>query len=94
MTIDQGSGQADPSGTSPIVFDVVFSEPVTGFETGDVLLSGTADPTVGVVVPVSSTVYTVEVGGMSLSGTVIAAVPADVAADGTGEPERRVDVDG
>ncbi len=31
VTIDQGSTQADPTNASPIVFDVVFSEPVYGF---------------------------------------------------------------
>src|SRR5688572_29520802 len=41
VTIDQASGQADPTGTSPINFTVVFSEAVTGFATGDVTLSGT-----------------------------------------------------
>ena len=33
-----GGGQADPTNGSPINFTVVFSEPVTGFATGDVTL--------------------------------------------------------
>ena len=50
VTINQGSTQTDPTSTSPIVFDVVFSEPVTGFQTGDVTLDSTAgSPLVGTV---------------------------------------------
>ena len=42
VTIDQAAGQADPTNVSPIVFTAVFTEPVTGFATGDVTLSGSA----------------------------------------------------
>ena len=49
VTINQASGQADPTSDSPINFPVVFSEPVTGFATGDVTLSGTAGATTAVV---------------------------------------------
>ncbi len=38
VTINQAAGQADPTNASPINFTVVFSEPVTGFATGDVTL--------------------------------------------------------
>ncbi|WP_156997190.1 hypothetical protein, partial [Agromyces aureus] len=38
VTIEQGAAQADPTGTSPVVFEVEFSEPVTGFENTDVVL--------------------------------------------------------
>ena len=34
VTIDQGEEQPDPTDTSPIIFTVVFSAPVTGFQTG------------------------------------------------------------
>ena len=49
VTINQAAGQSDPTGSSPINFTVVFSEPVTGFATGDVTLSGTAGATTAVV---------------------------------------------
>ena len=39
VTINQAAGQADPTNASPINFTVVFSEPVTGFATGDVTLA-------------------------------------------------------
>jgi uncharacterized membrane protein YgcG len=84
VTINQGAAQVDPTSVSPIVFDVVFSEPVTGFDSpGDVTLSGTALPTTAVITPVSTTEYTVSVSGMTASGLVIAAIPAGAATDGT-----------
>jgi hypothetical protein len=78
VTINQAPGQADPTNTSPITFEVVFSEPVTGFETGDVTLEGTAGATIGTVTGSGAT-YTVAVSGMTGSGTVIASIPAGVA---------------
>ncbi|MCW5865514.1 MAG: hypothetical protein KIT52_20670 [Anaerolineae bacterium] len=84
VTINQASGQADPTGSSPINFTVVFSEAVTGFATGDVTLSGTAGATTATVTAVDSTTYTVAVSGMTGSGTVIATVPAAVADDTAG----------
>ena len=62
VTIDQGAGQVDPTTGSSIVFDVVFSEPVTGFVTGDVTLGGTAGATTAEVSG-GPTAYTVTVDG-------------------------------
>src|SRR5262249_1897194 len=80
VTINQGIAQADPTGTSPIVFDVVFSEPVIGFATGDVTLGGTAGATTAVVTG-GPTAFTVSVTGMSQGGTVTASINAGVAQD-------------
>ena len=85
VTINQGSTQVDPTSNSPIIFDVVFNEPVTGFATGDVTLSGTAGATTAVVSGSGAT-YTVTVSGMSTSGTVIASINADVALDAGSNP--------
>ena len=85
VTIDQGSGQADPTAVSPIIFDVVFTEPVTGFATGDVTLSGTAGATTAVVIGGPST-YTVTVSGMTQDGTVIATIASSVAIDAAANP--------
>jgi len=84
VTINQASGQADPTSASPIAFTVVFSEPVIGFATGDVTLSGTAGATTATVTPVTATTYNVAVSGMTGSGTVIATVAAAVADDAAG----------
>ena len=84
VTINQGEEQPDPTDTSPIVFTVLFSAPVTGFETGDVTLSGTAGATTATVSDSGdSTYFTVLVSGMTANGTVIANVPAGVAIDGS-----------
>jgi predicted extracellular nuclease len=87
VTINQASGQSDPTSSSPINFTVVFSEPVTGFATGDVTLSGTAGATTGTVTeiaPNDGTTYNVAVSGMTGDGTVIASIGADKAEDAAG----------
>ena len=85
VTIDQAVAQADPVAAGPINFTVVFSEPVTGFATGDVTLGGTAGATTAVVTG-GPTTYDVAVSGMSANGTVIATINAGVAIDGSGNP--------
>ena len=92
VTIDQGAGQVDPTSVAPVVFDVVFSEPVTGFATGDVSLSGSAGATTATVSG-SGAMYSVSVTGMSQNGSVVASIGAGKAVDGA-EPERGVDVIG
>lgn len=90
VTINQGSGQSDPAAFPPIVFDVVFAEPVTGFATGDVSLSGTAGATTATVTevaPMDGTTYQVDVTGMTGDGTVIATIAAGVCTSvATGAP--------
>lgn len=84
-TINQAAGQPDPTNALPILFDVVFSRAVIGFATGDVLITGTAGATTGVVTGGGDT-YQVAVSGVSTFGTVIANIPAFVctaADDGT-----------
>jgi len=86
VTINQAGTQADPTSASPIDFTVVFSEPVTGFATGDVDLSGGTAPgtlvgTVTEISPNDGTTYNVAVSGMTGDGTIIATIPADAASD-------------
>ena len=85
VTINQATGQADPTDVSPIHFTVVFSKPVTGFVTGDVTLSGTAGATTATVTG-GPTTYDVAVSGMAQSGTVIASIATGKAADLAGNP--------
>ncbi len=87
VTINKASGQADPTNGSPIQFTVVFSEAVTGFETGDLALSGTAGATNAVVTDTGDHVtYTVDVSGMTGDGTVTAGVVAGAVTDALGNP--------
>ncbi|MFZ5855964.1 MAG: beta strand repeat-containing protein [Chloroflexota bacterium] len=84
VTINQAAGQSDPTGGATINFKVVFNEPVTDFDdAADVTLSGSAGATTVVITGGPST-YNVAVSGMTLAGTVIADIPAGVAADGVG----------
>jgi CSLREA domain-containing protein len=85
VTINQASGQADPTNAGPINFTVVFSESVSNFATGDVTLSGTAGATTATVTG-SGTTYNVAVTGMTTNGTVIATINAGVATDAAGNP--------
>jgi Bacterial Ig-like domain (group 2)/Glucodextranase, domain B/Bacterial Ig-like domain len=84
VTINQASGQADPTGTSPINFTVVFSESVTGFTSSDVTVAGTAGGTKAVVVTGGPSTYNVAVSGMTSGGTVIASIAAGMAQDAAG----------
>ena len=85
VTINQATGQADPTNVSPINFQVIFDRAVTDFVTGDVSLSGTAGATTATVSG-SGTTYNVAVSGMTGNGTVIASIPAGVAHDSAGNP--------
>ena len=87
VTINQGGAQADPTSASPIVFSVVFSEPVTGFDGSDVSFTGsTAGGTLTAAVTGSGEDFTVSVSGMTTSGTVVASIPSGAAADADNNP--------
>ncbi|MGC1376872.1 MAG: choice-of-anchor Q domain-containing protein, partial [Anaerolineales bacterium] len=86
VTINQspsGPVQRDPANTSPIVFEVIFSAPVTGFGAGDVDLNGSTGGGAGLSYTVggSGAVYTVSVTGMVSGNTVVATIPAGAATD-------------
>ena len=85
VTIDQASGQADPTSDPSLQFTVVFSKPISGFTPGDVLLTGTAGATTTAVTG-GPTTFTVTVSGMTQTGTVIASVPANAAVDASNAP--------
>lgn len=78
VTINQATGQADPTSTSPIHFTATFSEPVTGFTSSDISFSGTtlSGTLSATITPVTSVVYDVAVTGMIPKGTVFVSIPA------------------
>ena len=86
VTIDQAAAQTDPTSGASIVFDVVFSEVVTGFDGSDVVLSGTGSAGTTANVLGSGSTYTVIVSGMTVPGTVIASIPAGAAQDAAAIP--------
>ena len=86
VTVNQATGQSDPTNSGSVHFTAVFERPVTGFgdSAADVTLGGTAGPTTAVVAetaPNDGTTYDIAVSGMTGSGTVTASVPAGAALD-------------
>jgi trimeric autotransporter adhesin len=80
VTINQASGQTDPSTSQPINFTVVFSEAVIGLSNAGVTIGGTAPfGTKNVVLTGSGNTYNVAVSGMTGAGTVTATIPAAAA---------------
>jgi hypothetical protein len=66
VTINQAAGQSDPLSSLPINFTVVFSEPVTGFDSpADISFTGSTANTAQATVTItgSGTTYNVAVGG-------------------------------
>jgi hypothetical protein len=87
VTINQAAGQADPAGGSPILFTVVFSEPVSGFLPASISFAGsTAGGTLTASQSGGEASYTISVTGMTSSGTVVVSLPASAATDGAGNP--------
>jgi predicted outer membrane repeat protein len=86
VTINQAVGQVDPTLTLPIPFDVLFSEPVSGFESADVSLVGSTADVSGASINIlgSGTTYTVQVSGVAGNGTVVASIPASTTTDPVG----------
>jgi hypothetical protein len=86
VVINKHSGQSDPTRRPTVDFSVVFKEPVSDFEDGDVTIGGTAGATTAVITKSSGdhVNYIVTVSGMVSTGTVIAMIPPDVAHDEAG----------
>jgi len=81
VTVEQAVGQTDPSTTSPIVFTVVFTEEVTGFDASDLDFGGSSigGTLVGAISSIDNITFTVNVSGMTSSGTVQLSIPAAAA---------------
>jgi hypothetical protein len=92
VTINQGATQVDPTNGSSITFDVLFSEPVTGFTSSDVVLGGTLPGLGGLMKVISGTgpAYTVTVTGMPAGGfgTITATIPAGAVIDAATNPNK------
>lgn len=84
VTVARSSGQNASTTTLPINYTVTFSEAVSGFDTGDLTIGGTAPGTIVGTVSGSGTTYNVAVTGLTSDGTVVASVAAAVASDAAG----------
>jgi hypothetical protein len=85
VTINQATGQADPTNTTPVNYTVVFSETVTGFTNTDITFTGTAGATTATVTG-SGPTYNVAITGMTINGTVKPTIAANTAQDTAGNP--------
>ena len=87
VTINQAAGQSDPANAAPILFTVLFSEPVTGFSgVGISFSASTAGGSLIANVTGSGANYTVAVSGMTTSGIIVASIPAGAAMDASFNP--------
>lgn len=86
VTINQAAAQSDPTSLQPINFTVVFDQPVTGFMTGDVVITGTASGNLVSLVVGGPITYNIAVSGMTSCGTVIANIPAGVCTNALSQP--------
>ncbi|WKZ35840.1 MAG: class F sortase [Anaerolineales bacterium] len=89
VTVEQASGQTDPTSASPINFTAIFSEPINiaSFTDSDITLDGTAGATTAVITeiaPNNGTTFNITVSGMTGSGTVTASIAANLVEDSTG----------
>jgi len=88
VTIDQAAGQADPTNASPVLFTVVFDEPINDatFTNTDVSVGGTATTglvTVIEVAPNDDTTFEVSIA-VTGDGTVVPTIPAGSVEDAAG----------
>ena len=83
VTINQAASQGDPTKENQLLFEVIFSEGVTGFTTEDITFNGTAGATTAKITGIGTT-YMVTVSGMTASGTVIPSIAANIAIDTVG----------
>jgi hypothetical protein len=72
VSINRGTPAGPNTNATSVAYTVTFSEPVTGVDPSDfqVALTGTAAGAVTKVVPVSGSVYTLTVSGVSGNGTL------------------------
>lgn len=89
VTINQASGQPDPTNSLPVNFTVVFNEPVTGFDADDVSLINSSfyPPAATVTVTGSGTTYNVAVDNISSNGGYLRpSVRSSAVSDALGNP--------
>ena len=83
VTIEQAAGQADPTSTEPVQFTATFSEPVVGFTSAGVALTGAGSAGATASVSGGPIVYTVSVTNVTVNGPITADINAGAATDGT-----------
>ena len=83
VRISPADGQSDPATSSPVLFDIQFSETVSGLAADEIQLSGVAGAAV-VELTGNGATYQARIEGMTTSGVLTAVVPAGVVTDTDG----------
>jgi hypothetical protein len=84
VSVAQNSGQIDPTNSTPVSFDVVFSEPIdpASFTTADISFSGGAAGITWSITSLGDNVnFTLNATTVSVAGTIIPNIAASVIAD-------------
>lgn len=82
IIVNQAIDQSDPVIIEPILFTATFSEPVVGFEPGDISFTGsTVFGDLVAAISGDGPTYTISVSGMTGDGSVVVSIPADVVTD-------------
>jgi hypothetical protein len=82
VTVNQASGQADPTGTVPMNWTVSFTESVTGFSSASLTRGGTTGGTV--TVTGSGASYNIALAGTPTQGATTFSIAANQASDAAG----------
>lgn len=82
VMINKAAGQADPAASGPVSFTAVFDEPVSGFATNEVSVSGTIAG--GVALSGGPSTYTATVVATGGDGNIAASIAGGVATDTAG----------
>jgi len=83
VTVARSAGQPGLANGLPIHWDITFSASVTGFETSDIVLTGTAATDATYAVSGSGTNYTLAITSLPYDGTLRPTAPAGAATTGT-----------
>ncbi len=84
VAVTRPAEQSVVTNTQPLLFAVVFSEPVVGFGPGGVQLTGPGTAGAAVGVTGDGRTFVVTVSGLTADGAVALAVPAGVVTDAAG----------
>lgn len=86
VVVAQSTSQADPTGTTPILFTATFSESVTGFDAADVTYTGSAPAGASITVSGSGQDYVISFNSVPGSGsrTITPSIAAGTATDAAG----------
>lgn len=84
VTVNQASDQTDPTSVTAILFDVVFSESITGFDASDVAMGGSASGVTWYVSEIDGERYRIVVTALAGDGTIAPLIAAAAATDDAG----------